>query len=109
MARIAELKQLSKELYGIDLQQAGTLLTELTAREWEVLQLIEQGYSNQQIADKLTIEMGTVKNHVHKILDKLDVRCREQAGLARSPALYRTSRRTRGGGQDVATVLYLAF
>ncbi|MEZ4869187.1 MAG: response regulator transcription factor [Caldilineaceae bacterium] len=81
MARIAELKQMTKELYGISLNQAGDLFTELTPREWEVLQLIEQGCNNQQIADKLVIEKGTVKNHVHNILDKLDVHCREQAAL----------------------------
>ncbi|MEZ4622218.1 MAG: LuxR C-terminal-related transcriptional regulator [Caldilineaceae bacterium] len=92
------------------MQQAGTLLTELTAREWEVLQLIEQGYSNQQIADKLTIEMGTVKNHVHKILDKLDVRCREQAGLlARQLCINKPAHPWRRPRCRNRPILYLAF
>lgn len=81
MARVAELKRMTKELYGISVNQADDLFTELTPREWDVLQLIEQGYNNQEIADKLIIEKGTVKNHVHNILSKLDVHCREQAAL----------------------------
>lgn len=81
MARVAELKQMTKELCGISLSRADDLFTELTPREWEVLQLIEQGCNNQQIAEKLIIEKGTVKNHVHNILSKLDVHCREQAAM----------------------------
>jgi two-component system nitrate/nitrite response regulator NarL len=53
--------------------------SELTARELEVLQLIDEGLTNQEIADKLVIEVGTVKNHVHNILKKLDVASREDA------------------------------
>jgi len=46
---------------------------DLTAREREILSLIGQGLTNQQIAERLTIEVGTVKNHVHRILHKLNV------------------------------------
>lgn len=52
----------------------------LTAREFEVLVLLSQNMSNQQIADSLVIETGTVKNHVHSILKKLGVDRREAAG-----------------------------
>ena len=52
---------------------------ELTPREWQVLRLIAQGHTNQEIADELVIEVGTVKNHVHNILRKLDVNSREDA------------------------------
>lgn len=84
MSRIAELKQMTKDLYGISTKNVGELFTELTPREWEVLRLIERGLSNQEIAANLVIEKGTVKNHVHNILSKLDVHCREQAAtLAR--------------------------
>jgi DNA-binding NarL/FixJ family response regulator len=55
-------------------------LDELTSREKEVLSLVTKGYTNRQIADKLVIEYGTVKNHVHNILSKLDVRNRYEAG-----------------------------
>jgi two-component system response regulator NreC len=43
----------------------------LTLREQEVLQRIEQGYSNREIADELVITVYTVKHHVHNILEKL--------------------------------------
>jgi len=46
---------------------------ELTTREREILTLIGQGLSNQQIAECLVIEVGTVKNRVHRILHKLNV------------------------------------
>ena len=52
---------------------------ELTAREREILVLIGQGLSNQQIAEHLVIEVGTVKNHVHRILHKLHVADRRTA------------------------------
>jgi DNA-binding NarL/FixJ family response regulator len=52
---------------------------ELTPRECEILQMIELGLSNKEIARDLGIEVGTVKNHVHNILDKLKVCRRNQA------------------------------
>ncbi len=56
-------------------------LETLTPREREILALIRNGASNQLIANELTIEVGTVKNHVHKILKKLNVSRREEAAL----------------------------
>lgn len=51
----------------------------LTSRELEVLQRIEQGFSNKQIAVGLGVEVTTVKNHVHHLLDKLSVQRRGEA------------------------------
>lgn len=51
----------------------------LTPRELEVLEMIGDKKSNRQIADELFIEVGTVKNHVHNILEKLDVTSRKDA------------------------------
>jgi two-component system nitrate/nitrite response regulator NarL len=51
----------------------------LTAREREILGLIAEGLSNKQIARRLSIGLSTVKNHVHSIMKKLDVRERHQA------------------------------
>lgn len=51
----------------------------LTSRELEVLQCIGQGLTNQEIAARLVVEVGTVKNHVHSILEKLNVSNRDEA------------------------------
>ena len=51
----------------------------LTPREQQVLQCIEKGCTNQEIAALLLVEIGTVKNHVHNILEKLNVSNREEA------------------------------
>jgi DNA-binding NarL/FixJ family response regulator len=48
----------------------------LTAREREVLERLECGLSNKEIARDLSIALSTVKNHVHSILDKLQARGR---------------------------------
>lgn len=54
---------------------------DLTARENDVLKLIAQGYSNQEIADSLFITLKTVKTHVSNILSKLEVADRTQAAI----------------------------
>lgn len=51
----------------------------LTAREQEVLDLIAGGLSNKAIADRLGITTNTVKNHVHRLLEKLKARSRHDA------------------------------
>src|SRR5436853_2470 len=51
----------------------GPLRTHLTGRECEVVRLIDDGLSNKEIARGLGIEVATVKNHVHNILEKLQV------------------------------------
>ena len=51
----------------------------LTRREQQVLQYIEKGCTNQEIAAQLLVEIGTVKNHVHNILEKLNVSNRNEA------------------------------
>jgi len=51
----------------------------LTPREAQIVGLIDDGLSNKQIARQLTIELATVKNHVHNILEKLEVKRRAEA------------------------------
>jgi DNA-binding NarL/FixJ family response regulator len=58
----------------------------LTPREGEILALINQGLANKEIARQLGIEVATVKNHVHHILEKLQVSRRGQAA-ARASAM----------------------
>jgi two-component system, NarL family, nitrate/nitrite response regulator NarL len=53
--------------------------TMLTAREAEIVDLIDQGLSNKEIAGQLFIEVATVKNHVHNLLEKLQVHRRAEA------------------------------
>jgi two-component system, NarL family, nitrate/nitrite response regulator NarL len=59
----------------------------LTAREQEIVELIDGGLSNKEIARRLCIQVATVKNHVHNILEKLQVGCRAEAAavLRRTP------------------------
>lgn len=66
----------------------------LTSREREVAGLIDQGLSNRDIARRLDIELPTVKNHVHNILEKLHVHRRGEA-----VARLRTASLERAGGQ----------
>lgn len=74
MERLAALARLFS-----DVENSVGDTTELTSRELEVLKLIGEGQTNQQIAEQLVIEVGTVKNHVHNILDKLHVSTRGEA------------------------------
>jgi DNA-binding NarL/FixJ family response regulator len=54
----------------------------LTSREREVVGLIDRGLSNKEIASRLQIELPTVKNHVHHVLEKLNVKRRAEAVAA---------------------------
>ena len=58
---------------------AAACIDGLTAREMEILRLMQQGVSNKTISRHLGIELSTVKNHVHSILAKLGVHRRGEA------------------------------
>ncbi len=51
----------------------------LSNRELEILRLVAEGCSNQEIAAQLSIGVSTVKKHINHIYDKLDVKNRTQA------------------------------
>jgi DNA-binding NarL/FixJ family response regulator len=71
----AQLSALSRECSpALGSEPAG-----LTAREVEVVRLIGEGLSNKQIAKALRLSLHTVKNHVHNILEKLQVGDRQEA------------------------------
>ncbi|MGW8264983.1 MAG: response regulator transcription factor [Longimicrobiales bacterium] len=84
--RLSELAELVRDR-GLDPET----LSSLSARELEVLELLEEGLTNRQTAQRLFISEGTVKSHVHQILKKLRVRDREEAVL-----VLRLERASRG-------------
>jgi two-component system, NarL family, nitrate/nitrite response regulator NarL len=76
---------LMQRVASLSANRRGGVVAELTSRELEVVELIERGLSNKEIAAQLSIAVTTVKNHVHNILEKLDVQRRgEAASLLRS-------------------------
>jgi two-component system, NarL family, nitrate/nitrite response regulator NarL len=74
MKRLSDLAQMFADVDSRIADNAG-----LTERELEVLKLIGEGLTNKGISQQLVIELGTVKNHVHSILEKLDVSNRGEA------------------------------
>jgi len=84
MERLSEYAQMFADLETGVVEEAG-----LTSRELEVLELLGKNLTNQEIAETLVIEVGTVKNHVHSILSKLNVNTRDEAAtylaLIKSP------------------------
>jgi two-component system, NarL family, nitrate/nitrite response regulator NarL len=69
----------------------------LTPRELEIIALLDQGLSNKEIGARLQIEVATVKNHVHNVLEKLNIQRRSDA-----------ARRCREEGANVALSFELA-
>jgi DNA-binding NarL/FixJ family response regulator len=63
---------------------------QLTPRELEILTLIVDGLSNKEIAVRLCIELATVKNHVHSVLQKMHVRRRGEAAARHATHRVRT-------------------
>ena len=75
-------KEVSEKLeHRHEVEEEFRLFEELTSREKEVLLLIAQGKSNQEIANECFITLKTVKTHVSNILSKLQVEDRTQATI----------------------------
>ena len=79
--RVLEPQVTDKVIKRLTQQKAPQLHEDLTNREMEVLLLIAQGHSNQDIAEQLFITLKTVKTHVSNILSKLEVNDRTQATI----------------------------
>ncbi len=67
------------ELAGERLSRIPPSSVKLTARELEIISEIAKGLPNKEIAKRLSIEAQTVKNHIHNILDKLQLHTRLEA------------------------------
>ncbi len=78
-AMMERLSHLARMFPKVENKMEGGAPVKLTSRELEVLQFIGEGLTNQEIAARLVVEVGTVKNHVHSILEKLNVSSRDEA------------------------------
>jgi DNA-binding NarL/FixJ family response regulator len=78
---LKELKRTNELENKKNSNQAPDSIKKLTERELEVLVQLGHGCSNKEIADKLFITEGTVKNHVSNIISKLELRDRTQAAI----------------------------
>jgi DNA-binding NarL/FixJ family response regulator len=67
----------SPQPFEVDQEQLTKL--GISKREYEILQLINDGLSNQQIADKLFVSENTVKKHISNLFFKMDVERRTEA------------------------------
>jgi len=65
--------------------------TALSFREKQILELVRKGLSNKEIADVLSIAPNTVKNHVHHLLEKLNVRSRHEAAWVEGHRLLQSA------------------
>ncbi len=84
---------LMRRVYAFAAQANPDITTDaLTPREIEILELVEQGLTNQQIASRLSLTLHTVKNHVHNLLSKLGVGSRSEA-----VSVFRASKYTNPG------------
>lgn len=78
MKRMAMLMQNNKMVSAVNRD----LLSDMTDREKEICSLLAQGFSNRQIADKLYISEGTVKNYVSSIYEKTGIHDRSKLIVA---------------------------
>src|SRR5579871_939209 len=76
---VFESKQQQSEASALQPPSAHPLIELLSPREREVLQLIAQGLSNQEISERLVLALDTVKGHNRNIFDKLQVQRRTEA------------------------------
>lgn len=74
-----ERRSKDTSVYGDD--PRSSLLEQLSVREMEVLRLLGRGLNNKEIAYKLVITEGTVKNHVSNVISKLELRDRTQVAI----------------------------
>ncbi len=76
-----ETKVIEREVFmnGFEFNQFAFDALGLSKRELEVLQLMATGLSNQEVADQLFVSLNTIKTHISRLFEKLDVKRRTQA------------------------------
>jgi DNA-binding CsgD family transcriptional regulator len=72
-------KEIYRDSAGFALNQKELDSLGVSKRELEVLQLMSEGLSNQEIAEKLFVSLSTIKTHSTKLFEKLEVKRRTQA------------------------------
>ncbi len=80
--RKARVKVVQKEIYvntPFSVNQKELESLNLSKRELEVLQLMSEGLSNKEIADRLFVSLSTIKTHSNNLFDKMNVERRTQA------------------------------
>jgi two-component system, NarL family, response regulator LiaR len=70
---------ITKPAEGANPDEKALLKAGISKREWEVLALMSEGLSNQEIADRLFVSLNTIKTHSSNLFEKLDVKRRTQA------------------------------
>lgn len=71
--------QMAKADYSIQVEERNT--AELTKTEWKIIEQVEYGGSNKEIAEALNLSEGTVRNYLSTILNKLELRDRTQLAI----------------------------
>ena len=71
--------QMAKADYSVQVEERGK--AELTNSEWKIIEQVEYGASNKEIAERLCLSEGTVRNYLSTILNKLELRDRTQLAI----------------------------
>jgi len=79
-AKVVRLfSQMAQTDYSIQVGEKG--IRELARTEWKIIAQVERGASNKEIADRLNLSEGTVRNYLSIILNKLELRDRTQLAI----------------------------
>jgi len=73
------LKAISQQVETDKLSRSSSVETELTYRQVEILQLVAQGFSNKELAERLSVSDHTIKYHLGEIFQRLHLKNRDQA------------------------------
>tara|TARA_Y100000588_G_C13924487_1_gene782956 strand:+ start:44 stop:709 length:666 start_codon:yes stop_codon:yes gene_type:complete len=76
-----QFSHMAKEEQHSQPSSVDPVFSTLTSREKDISSLVGQGFNNAEIADRLFLSEGTIKNNLTKILDKLDLRDRTQLAI----------------------------